>query len=201
MQSKDINNTQPNNPQSPNDSRWSGAIGNVVSALVSPFPGAVANLGEKPFRKDNQNLICDAARHGKLDTVQKYVEAGTNIDAKGKFERTALGWAVDQGKDNVVRYLVEQKANLNITDVDNRTPLFIATVKQSYGIMGCLLAAGANMHIVGNLNPTCTITPYEYAAQKGDIQAVSVYIKHGLNIQSLASYMDVVNKAVQISIQ
>lgn len=60
----------------------------------------------------------DAVKKGDLATVKKMVEAGQNIDVKDEASlgQTALGWAAFIGYEDMVRYLVEQGADLFATD-------------------------------------------------------------------------------------
>ena len=70
----------------------------------------------------------DAVKQGNLERVKAMVAQGQNLEAKdasvppgpaaaqGPLEQTALGWAAFIGYPDMVRYLVEQGANLHTTD-------------------------------------------------------------------------------------
>ncbi|MDV5227785.1 ankyrin repeat domain-containing protein [Providencia manganoxydans] len=60
----------------------------------------------------------DAVKQGDLETVKMYVEKGQNIEAKdnASLGQTALGWAAFIGYEDMVDYLIAQKANLWATD-------------------------------------------------------------------------------------
>lgn len=60
----------------------------------------------------------DAVKKGDLATVKSMVEAGQDIEVKDEASlgQTALGWAAFIGYEDMVRYLVDQKADLFATD-------------------------------------------------------------------------------------
>lgn len=60
----------------------------------------------------------DAIKQGDLETVISMVEAGQNIEVKddASLGQTALGWAAFIGYEDIVKYLVEQGADLWATD-------------------------------------------------------------------------------------
>ncbi|SFC98639.1 Ankyrin repeat-containing protein [Pragia fontium DSM 5563 = ATCC 49100] len=64
------------------------------------------------------HLWFDAVKQGDLDTVKAMLAAGQDIEAKdtGSLDQTALGWAAFIGYDDMVDYLIAQKANLWATD-------------------------------------------------------------------------------------
>lgn len=56
-------------------------------------------------------------------TIEMLVEHGANINAIDLDRRTALMWAIGQGKVDVVRTLLEHGAKVGVTDSDGRTAL------------------------------------------------------------------------------
>ncbi len=104
--------------------------------------------GKIEGHQDGQTYLAQAACDGNLEGVRKYLEQGHDIDAQGQYKRTALAWAVATGQNNIALYLIKQGADLNITDADNRTPLFIATINKNYELIKALLFAGADRRIV-----------------------------------------------------
>ncbi len=61
-----------------------------------------------------------------LAAVQAAVALGGDVRAKNKGGRTALHGAANQGAGNVLRFLVEQGADINAKDSDGWTPLWTA---------------------------------------------------------------------------
>ena len=56
---------------------------------------------------------------------------------------TPLFFAVNAGRTELVKLLLEHSANVNLTDVDHRTPLYYALARQNNDIADLLLKAGA----------------------------------------------------------
>jgi len=104
-------------------------------------------------------------------------------DAQGK---TALTWCITQGRDAIVKLMIDNSANVNGTDFDGLSPLHTAIIafdeaedEDKYvfrEIISCLLQNGANPNacdLVGS------ITPLHQAAEIGDVALVKMLIKHG----------------------
>ncbi|MEQ4925015.1 ankyrin repeat domain-containing protein [Proteus hauseri] len=66
-------------------------------------------------------LWFDAVKHGDLDEVKRMIGNGQDIEVKdtGSLEQTALGWAAFIGDEEMVDYLISQKANLWANDKDD----------------------------------------------------------------------------------
>ena len=45
------------------------------------------------------------------------------ISKPSQFQLTALQWAIDNGADSVVEWLISQGANVNVSDPEGNTPL------------------------------------------------------------------------------
>jgi hypothetical protein len=103
------------------------------------------------------NAFIRAAGRGQIDDVRKALKAGARInsyyldgciafgdDASGS---TALMWAVLGGHVDVVRLLIEEKADLNLPDISGRnggeTALYLAVVRDKEKITDLLVGAGA----------------------------------------------------------
>jgi len=69
--------------------------------------------------------IEDAIRSADLDSVQKEIEAGRDINKKSESGMTPLHWAAKVNDFEIVEYLVSQNANVNSTNNNGETPLDI----------------------------------------------------------------------------
>ncbi|MGG4608002.1 ankyrin repeat domain-containing protein [Providencia sp. Me31A] len=72
---------------------------------------------EKPSEGPDAKWF-DAVKQGDLDAVKMQIEQGQDIEAKdnANLGQTALGWAAFIGYEDMVDYLIAQKANLWATD-------------------------------------------------------------------------------------
>lgn len=53
---------------------------------------------------------------GTLEIVKDFIEQGGNVDLKDKFKRTALHYSCMNGQDEIVQYLVDHNASINLVD-------------------------------------------------------------------------------------
>jgi len=67
----------------------------------------------QPEPKENAgHALCDAAMRGDLDTVKAALALGAGLEAKGYADFTALALAARDGHEHVVRYLLDQGAQV-----------------------------------------------------------------------------------------
>lgn len=86
--------------------------------------GATDNKVVKPTFKTS---ITRAAYKGDLETIKKMVEAGVNINKKTSQSMTALMTAAQNGKVEVVKYLISEGADLYVEDIYHNNAYNIAT--------------------------------------------------------------------------
>jgi len=89
----------------------------------------------------------DAAGGGTLDQVKDLVEKGANVE-ETKYGSKPLHWALQNGnaeeKSKIIRYLVEQKADLNAKNGSGMTPLQLASSAGDRASLELLLELGAD---------------------------------------------------------
>jgi len=143
------------------------------------------NCNSRPYSKDqlrtlilSQKLI-EAAQNGRLDAVSQLVERhSTPVNYQNCNEgTTALGAAVISGYSNIVKYLVEHGADVNLANLRGETPLHLAVLGSDNGvdIISFLLNEGSWIEI----EDECGDTPLMYATREEIPQAVEVLLMHG----------------------
>jgi outer membrane protein assembly factor BamB len=96
------------------------------------------------FADDRTEELMTAARKGDVVAVKKLLDAGADVNAATEYGATALHFAADKGHLDVVRLLVERKANVNARDkFYSATPLTWAAMRKHAPVVGALLAGGA----------------------------------------------------------
>lgn len=128
--------------------------------------------------------IHDAAAQGDLKTIKILVEKnGIDINAKEygniRFNgMTALHYAVDNNKLEIVNYLISKKANVDIKTDNGITPLFFA---KTHNIAFLLIQNQANVNIKNNFGST----PLHFAADGGYLEVIKLLVENGADINAL----------------
>eukprot|EP00291_Cryptomonas_curvata_P025964 CAMPEP_0172165038 /NCGR_PEP_ID=MMETSP1050-20130122/8191_1 /TAXON_ID=233186 /ORGANISM="Cryptomonas curvata, Strain CCAP979/52" /LENGTH=112 /DNA_ID=CAMNT_0012835467 /DNA_START=30 /DNA_END=365 /DNA_ORIENTATION=+ len=72
-------------------------------------------------------LMSEAAFKGDVPNMQKLVAKGASVNQHDQYDRTPLHFAAFNGHTNAVRWLITQKADVNVAGMVNGfTPLFAA---------------------------------------------------------------------------
>jgi hypothetical protein len=88
--------------------------------------------------------LLGAVRKGDLAATRAALEAGVPVDARFRYERTALSFAADRGHVEIVRLLLERGADVNAKDTFyGATPLVWAATNGHAEVARILLARGA----------------------------------------------------------
>ena len=124
------------------------------------------------------SLHC-AAGYGNLPAVRAHLESGEDVNKRDpKFVRTALYHAAYCDRPVILKALIEAGADVNVPDVDGRTPLFIASSKNNLMIVMELIKAGADV----NLAMCDGTTALHLAVKYGYEGCAAVLIQAGADI-------------------
>ncbi|NET31176.1 MAG: alpha/beta fold hydrolase [Cyanothece sp. SIO1E1] len=117
------------------------------------FPKEV-DLGPVSYPALNKSAnaqLWDAAIAGDVELVKQALAAGAEIDAldtrRSKTGRRAMNWAAYHNHTTVLRFLIEQGAQINATNQSGFTPLHHAVERNAMDAVQLLLAAGADKSI------------------------------------------------------
>ena len=137
-----------------------------------PFYGCHAHL-------DN---IFNAARNNDLKRLRRFVEEGDEIDIDERFghfgQMTALHIATEIGHVDVIRYLVEQGADVEKMTGSCFTPLMIASLYEQFDAAQCLLQEGADVNMANPRNETAL----HFAACNGNIEIATLLMFRGADL-------------------
>ncbi|KAK7872597.1 hypothetical protein R5R35_001935 [Gryllus longicercus] len=120
-----------------------------------------------------------AAWQGNLEKLKVNIKKG-DIDAADRFNRTPLHLAVARGNANIVWYLLNTKAKLNICDTEGRTPFLKAVECGHKDIIVMMLERGVDLNTIdysGN-------SALHIAAKQGYYEITSILLKEGANFES-----------------
>jgi ankyrin repeat protein len=75
------------------------------------------------------NDLCDAAYRGNLVELQRLIDQNANVNAARQsdtYKRTALHASILSGNEQVVQFLLDRHANVQVVDTELETPLHVA---------------------------------------------------------------------------
>jgi len=98
-------------------------------------------------------------------------------------------WAIQNGRTEIVKRLIEEGTNVNETVHDGkapysspqRTPLMVACDKGFTEIVSLLVDKGADVNVKDNYNRTALM----FACQKGYIEIVSILLRKGADTNAI----------------
>jgi len=158
--------------------------------LAIVLVAALALAQAPPLTKAEQ--FQDAARKGDAAAVKKLLDEGVDVNAKFRYNATALFYACDHGHIDVVRVLLDRGADMAVKDTFyGFTPLMLATSpaqkkKPEHTEIAKLLIAkgspGKEQALTG-------------AVQSGDAALVKVILDSGLPAASLSDALETAKAA------
>lgn len=126
-----------------------------------------------------------ACYSGDIYTVQRLVKAGADINAKRDNENiTALWGAAAMARLEIVRYLLEQNAAVDIQDDSFGTPLYVASENGCLPVVRELLGAAANVNLFGGLH----CRPLNAAAYSGHTEVVELLLQQDVQVDPEEDY-------------
>jgi len=122
-----------------------------------------------------------AALRGYEGIVKDLLSAKANPDLYGSF--TPLASVSFSNSGEIVRVLLEAKANIGFQHRNDSVPMHIAAREGATSVVAALLQAGADVHAEESKD---LMTPLHFAAQRGHAQVVRQLVRHkaGVNAAS-----------------
>ncbi len=122
--------------------------------------------------------LIDAVKAGNLPAVQKSIQQHADPNAAGADGTTALHWAVQKQRLDILRALIAAGANVNAKNNFGVTPLAFSLTNGNSAISVQLLKAGADPKV-----PVPEAgTPLLAAARAGDPDVIGALIKAGVDV-------------------
>lgn len=142
----------------------------LINNLIS-LNNAAVNL---PDNAGNTPLIY-ATQKGLFNNVKLLVSNGANVDYRNPATGlSALAAAAAEGHSNIIRYLVKiGKADVNLTDLSGRTPVFYAVEHNKTDALRTLLSLGANVNAKDNTGTT----PLMRATSKNQQDCIEILLR------------------------
>ncbi|WP_300368891.1 ankyrin repeat domain-containing protein [Brachyspira sp.] len=133
-----------------------------------------SNIPKKPTIFDNINN--DNKLEYIVESIERYLENGNDINTINKNGNTLLMEAVSIGYYDLADYLIDRNADISITNSKGENAL-ILSANYPY-IMNLLINNNADINIADNNGKTSL----HYACEYGDLYSVKLLIKSGADI-------------------
>lgn len=147
-----------------------------MAAGCSKKESAIESLKSKNVTISADSLGVFASQ-GDLVTVKLLVDAGVDVNAKNAHGGNALTDAAWSGRQEVVSYLLDAKADLGSASAGQLTPLSAAVNQKHEGTALILIEHGANPNMV---DPTGS-TPLIEASWQGSLPLAKALLAKGAN--------------------
>lgn len=104
-------------------------------------------MGHSWKEEEKNELLLTAYSIGDFNKATLLLEAGANINGRGKDGQVLMIRALEQNR-GLVKTLIKAGANVNVQSVDGKTPLMVAAHKANYYLIRDLINAGADTSMV-----------------------------------------------------
>src|SRR6266404_3585794 len=141
----------------------------------------VRKLGKQENFAEAKRNLSDAVMQNNPERVRELLASGVPVDTQDVVGTTLLLSAAENGETRIVKILLDQGANPNVTDIhDHRTPLHWAGLNFDVESIKALLGRGANINASDDYGQTALMQ----AASTTDRETVKFLIEHGADVNS-----------------
>lgn len=127
--------------------------------------------------------LIEAAKAGKLEKVQKLLEAHVLVDCKDEEGKTPLYWASRNGHREIFELLLKSGANIKAETNDKFTPIAAAAQENRLDIVKRLIELGADVNSKCDNDQTVLMS----ASCDGHDEMVKLLLSHGARINDIMS--------------
>ncbi len=115
-----------------------------------------------------------------------------NLNHKDRMDTTCLFYAIEEGKINIVKFLInEMEMSINDIDRNGRNIMFYAVKSNNIDIIKFLFEKNCNINIEDNKGQNCLFS----AIQKSNFEIIKFFVEKGININKVDN-----NKITPLSI-
>lgn len=150
-------------------------------ALWGPLSAALLALSAAGFAQAESDLA-DAAMNNDLKTVRSLLRQTVDVNGTQADGMTALHWAAHLDNLEMADLLLRAGADFRVANRTGATPLYLATVNGSAGMLARLVDAGADANAI--MAPTLE-TVLMLTARTGSPDAVQVLIDRRADVNSV----------------
>ena len=123
----------------------------------------------------------DALIQGDIEQVERFLDEGTQVDARDAEGITALMYSSYHGQESIVNLLIERGANINASEyVDGRTALMDSSINGQSEMVELLLNRGADINAKSNTGWTALM----WAVERKHNEVVALLVDRGAYLDS-----------------
>lgn len=123
----------------------------------------------------------DALIQGDIEQVERFLDEGTQVDARDAEGITVLMYASYHGQESIVNLLIERGANINASEyVDGRTALMDSSINGQSEMVELLLNRGADINAKSNTGWTALM----WAVERKRNEVVALLVDRGAYLDS-----------------
>ncbi|KAK7872768.1 hypothetical protein R5R35_011892 [Gryllus longicercus] len=151
---------------------------NHQEVMVNRFAKAYTNYTIDKNTIANQNNMFTALTKGELETVERCIKKGADINGKNCNLWSSLHFAAQGGSVEAIKYLLDQKMSVNVKDINGQNPLHTAVKCGRKNIVEYLIN---EINISINETDNMGKTPFLFAIQNGCEDIVLWLLKSEFN--------------------
>jgi ankyrin repeat protein len=168
----------------------------MLSTRLSHWPTMELLIAAGARAEELPGVLIIPANRGDVKTMSMLLEAGADIDSADSAHQTAMLAAIENGKVEAVRLLLDNGAKPDGKPVNKgrrgNNPLIEAIKTNQRKIVELLIDAGAGANMIGG-KPT--VTPLIAAARRNQIWAVDRLLAAGADPRKSAAGLDAIRAA------
>ncbi|WP_265029750.1 ankyrin repeat domain-containing protein [Wolbachia endosymbiont (group A) of Philonthus cognatus] len=157
--------------------------------LIETF--IVDDIVDKPAHVSYFHLIAESSNREVVDTILSKIEDSRKlnkvINTRSDDKKTPLHYAAQSGNEQVVKLLIEKKANVDTRDRVGNRPLHIAAKNGYLGIVKVLLDTN-KVNVNAKTSPKYKFTPLHFAARNGHLEIVNALLDKGAEVHAETKY-------------
>ena len=151
--------------------RWQSGVAQVFENLTTNQEHVISEFSNTP-----EDTLFKAVWTGDIATVRG---TSVNVNLKDAVGRTPLRIATEKANTDIITFLIENGADVNIADANGNTPLiFIVNKTGNLEITERLLEKGAAVNAQNGTGETALM----YAAWRGQPQIVQLLLEHHADV-------------------
>lgn len=131
-------------------------------------------------QNDKNEKLKESAHCGDLIKLKEMIRQGADVNSRDPFQMTALMWAVNRGRIEVIEILLKSGADIEAQDYRKSTALMRATMSRNRDVVEFLLRNGAAVDAKNDLK----MTPLVRAVAKGYTHIVENLLRYGADTEA-----------------